>query len=376
MSDLNRAVENIENAESDDQISDEDIEKVVEEAANIDLEAETAEKLRSVFSAENEDSTPEPEDESENESEDESEESAEDEGSTPEITDETEAKKENEVKDEKPAENPPLSDALYRAAIHRGWTEKEVDDFYDANPTLCVQTLSKIHESVNRSSKEFAALGRAQKMQPQPAQQAEKTTLQSETTTESLDIAKLRKEYPDDPIVDMIEVMQKNNMALQGKVDELAQQQYAPVQQQMSQTQLREQQLIQQQIEGFFASEEAQAYGDFYGSLPKDAKDWDSLTPGQKANRWAVIEMMDQIVTGAASLGQTMDIVDGMRRAHLSVSEPLREKVIRDKIVKQVKKRSKSLSLKPSNAAKSSGNAKDGDDLVEITRQRLAKLNW
>ena len=63
------------------------------------------------------------------------------------------------------------------------------------------------------------------------------------------------------------------------------------------------------------------SYEDFYGTLPKDAVIWDSLSPGQKMNRWAVVEMMDQMIVGATTLGREMKIDEALNLAHLSVTE-------------------------------------------------------
>lgn len=354
-------------------IEDGEIDEVVDETAEAELEAKTAARQAELFGepTEEEDSTPEPE----------VEEPAEDETPTPEPeVNEVEVKKDDEVvaKDgdadkgeEESDETPPLSEAYYRAAIHRGWKPEDVDDLYKNNPELCNRTLGNIYESVNRSSKEFAALGRAHKVQQQTPQPAAQPAPQPAPQSD-VNLVKLREEYPEGPLVDMVETLQRQNRDFQSKLDELSRQP-APA---ISQVQQREAQLTRQQIEEFFESEDIKQYTDFYGTVPKGTiEPWkEVLTPGQLANRWGVVEMMDQIVTGATAFGQEMTVVDGMNRAHLSVSEPIRETVIREKIKKAVVKRNSGITLEPSNAVTSEPKIKTEKDLEAVTEERLRKL--
>ena len=92
-------------------------------------------------------------------------------------------------------------------------------------------------------------------------------------------------------------------------------------------------------------------------------------------NRWAVVEMMDQMIVGASALGREMKTDEAMNLAHLSVTEPIREKVIRESITAKVKTRSSNLSLKPSGTAQS-GQTKPqtGQELEDATATRLSKV--
>lgn len=314
---------------------------------------------------------------------------------------EAEAKAKEEVdKDDEPAEDadskakdedaekgkdkkkdiPPLSDAYYRAAIHRGFTPKDIEEMYVANPELTVRTLGNIYEAVNRSSKEFAAIGRAAKeavapkVDVQPEQQVE-----TKPEFKGLDIGQLRKDYPDEPMVDLVATMQEQNKALFDEAQALKATRSAPVTGQPSDVQVRaveqEAAAIEQQIETFFKADELKGYEDFYGTTPKDATTWDGLTPGQKMNRFTVIEMMDQMIVGARTLGRELKIDETLNLAHLSVTEPIREKVIREGIKAKVTERGSNLTLKPS------GTAQPGDtkpqtkkELEEATTERLNKV--
>ncbi len=280
-------------------------------------------------------------------------------------------------KDEK-KDVPPLSDAYYRAAIHRGWKPEEIDEQYKANPELTVRTLGNIYEAVNRTSKEFASLGRAVKEQAAVAVKPEEK-LETKSEFKGLDIEQLRKEYPNEPMVDLVQTMQEQNKALFDEAQALKATRPAPATGQPSDAQVQaisqETAAIEQQIETFFRADELKGYEDFYGTVPKDVTVWDSLTPGQKMNRWTVIEMMDQMIVGARTLGRELKIDETLNLAHLSVTEPIREKVIREGIKAEVTKRGSNLTLKPS------GTSQPGDtkpqtkqELEEATIERLGKV--
>lgn len=291
----------------------------------------------------------------------------------------TKAKDEDADKgDKKKKDIPPLSDAYYRAAIHRGFKPEEIDELYKANPELAVRTLGNIYEAVNRSSKEFAALGRAAIKTAAPVVKTEET-VETKAEFKGLDIEKLRKDYPDDPVVDLVQAVQEQSKASFDEVQELKATRSAPVTGQPSDVQVRatnqEAHAIEQQIETFFKADELKGYKDFYGTLSKDATDWSGLTPGQKMNRFTVIEMMDQMIVGARTLGRELKIDETLNLAHLSVTEPIREKVIREGIKAKVTERGSNLTLKPSGTAQPTDTKpQTKQELEEATTERLDKV--
>ncbi len=302
---------------------------------------------------------------------------------------------EEKAKDEEPdksgeqEEVPQLSDAYYQAAIRRGWSQEDIKELYEANPKMAVKTFSNIYETLNRSSKEFADIGRAQKQMAEEAAKApaaSETTGKAEETSEykGLDINQLRKDYPDDALIDLIEGQQEQSKILYDEVQTLkttkpvqASGQPAGLTPEQQRAFEQETAAINQQIEGFFKGDELKGYTDFYGTVPKGDVEWVALTPGEKANRWEVIKMMDDLIVGAKYFGREMKIDEAMHLAHLSVSEPLREKVIRENIMKSVETRSKSITLKPSSTAKLENNKPTNtQELEDVTESRLAKLSW
>lgn len=275
---------------------------------------------------------------------------------------------------------PQLTDGYYRAAIHRGWKPEEIDELYKANPELCTRTLGNIYEALKRSNNEFAQLGRSHKNR-KVEEAAVETTLSEKVEYEKIDYSSL--EDIDPSALAIIKSMDKQGEKLFNQVQEFQQTKPAQNTEQPSgyaESRVEQQEVaaIQQQIEGFFKGDEIKPYSDFYGELEKDAATWDNLEPGQKANRWAVIEMMDDMMVGARMNNRDMKIGEAMQLAHLNISENQRVKVIREEIKADVVKRNKSLSLKPASADRTVVPSKPGDmkELVATTAERLSKLSW
>ena len=297
----------------------------------------------------------------------------------------SEAKDEDSEKGkDKKKDTPPLSDAYVRAAIHRNWTEEDIKEQYAANPELTVRTLGKVYEEVNRASQEFAAIGRARiKAETEPAAQPKEES-EKKSEFKGVDIEALKRTDVDPDVIEIMKAMDQQNKLQFDELQELKVSRSASATGQPSglseeQTQAINQKAaaIEQQIETFFKADTLKGYEDFYGELPKDATDWKGLTPGQQMNRWTVIEMADQMTVGASALGREMKTDEALNLAHLSVTENIREKVIREGIMAKVEKRSGNLSLKPSGTAQSGQTQpQTKQELEDVTAARLAKMKW
>lgn len=290
------------------------------------------------------------------------------------------AKDEDAEKGKKEEDVPQLPDAYYRAAIHRGMKPEEIEEFYQANPKLCVQTCGNIYEAVKRSNEEFATLGHAYKEREAAAKATPLKTATEAVKTEykGVDLEALDKSDIDPDAIAIIKTMDRQMRELhEARSVQTPEQPSGPTQQE-SRAATQEVAAIQQQIENFFKADEIKVYKDFYGDLPKEAIDWAALSPGQKANRWAVIEMMDDLLVGAHINNRDMKIDEAMRLAHLNISESQREIVIREKLKTDVTKRSKGISLKPSSTNKSDKKTspQTEQELIETTQERLNKLSW
>ena len=299
---------------------------------------------------ETEDSTSESESESEPEVKDEDKEQTEETDETEDSTleDETEdstsdTESEPGVKDEDKEQTESkieLPDAYYRAAVHRGWKPEEIKEFFGASPELAKRTFANIYEGVNQSSKEFADLGRL-KLEQQ--RQPEKTKESPDTSSKGVDVDKLRETYgKEEPLVDVIVEMQKQNKLLVEQNEKQASQQQTRVSD-------KELKVIGEQIDDFFADDDLKLYEDFYGpgkNATGGMTQPNELTPGNRANRAALLELGDQLIAGTALQGREMSVSEALNLAHLSITAPIKEQKIRESIMSKVVKRSKSITLK------------------------------
>ena len=281
----------------------------------------------------------------------------------------------------KPAEDKKgILDAHYRAAIHQGWSDDDIKTLYKANPALAEKTFAKLLDTTNRLSREFSAIGRAKLQvsksdaQPEPARKTEPT----KPEFKKVDIEKLRKQYDDDAIVDVVAQMQDQIEQLHEEASKRPEPASDPqAQERVIRAKVQEEAAMEQQIGQFFGGSDLKGYNEFYGKVLKNSSDWNNLSIDQKKNRMDVLNMADQIIIGAEAQGRDMSIDDALNLAHLSISEPVREKVIRETIKTKVVKRAKSLTLKPSGkAAVKNDGPKTAQELIDITTERLNNVKW
>ncbi len=263
------------------------------------------------------------------------------EDSTSETETETESKdKDGDTETEQTESKIELPDAYYRAAVHRGWKPEEIKEFFGASPELAKRTFANIYEGVNQSSKEFADLGRL-KLEQQ--RQPEKIKESPDTSSKGVDVDKLRETYgKEEPLVDVIVEMQKQNKLL-------VEQNEKQTSQQQTRVSDKELKVLGEQIDGFFADDDLKLYEDFYGpgkNATGGMTQPNELTPGNRANRAALLELGDQLIAGTALQGREISVSEALNLAHLSITAPIKEQKIREDIMSKVVKRSKSITLK------------------------------
>lgn len=282
------------------------------------------------------------------------------------------------VKDDEKA----LPDAFKRAAIHQGWKDKDVDEFFEANPDSALRTFENIYNSTNNLSRKYGDLGRAHR-QAEAAKTA-KDAGEKKVDFVGVDIAKLKESGVDlDPAVEAILTAQNKQLEAVTKTVNDISTTHKPVEvvnREAARHKVSADATVEQQIRNFFEIDSMAPYKKFYGDLDLSMS-WEDLTAGQKENRFRVIEQADLMVAGAAMQGQEMKVDEALGLAHLLVTEPVRERIIRDNIKSQVVKRTKSMVLKPS-GKKVGSNVSDSADgkpqsrkeLESKTEQRLAKV--
>ncbi|MCK5615803.1 hypothetical protein KAR91_78795 [Candidatus Pacearchaeota archaeon] len=310
-------------------------------------------------------STPEPEDGSELEGDGQAEPEEKPDGSTPEA----------ETKDEIP-------DAYIRAAIHQKWSQKDVDELVESNPELARRTFENCYNSVVQASRDFSEIGRAkieldrQQADVQTAPQTATEVVEDSNTTAL--IAKLQKEYPDDPLIDVVVA------GLKSKPKPV---QTQPVSQQQQGYEVATARhnaaanaAIDQRVNSFFGADDMKLYDKFYGKLelgqiPED------LSNGQQQNRLAVLQEAEFIMAGHGVRGQKIEVEQAMERAHLIVTEPIRTQIVRDSLKATATKRKKSMTLRPSESKRSSDNMntdsskpRNKRELEQSVQQHLNKV--
>lgn len=292
---------------------------------------------------------------------------ADDSDSTPDDEDENKSAEGDTDADDKPA----IPDNYYRAAVHQGWEPEDIQELYDANPDLALKTLKKLHEDTNKVSQVFAEKGRLAAQQQQTQIQSQQQPQQPVVVqTQQVDMNKLKEQYENDPFGAMAELIK----ATVGQQQQQQPQQQEPQQPTVNQLSIEEQFAAYTDVVNFFKDKSMADYEVLYGT------DVNNLTPGQKANRSAVTETADAIIDGMLLEGKQISNTDALMRAHLIVSAPVAEQVVRNKLVKSAKKREKGMTLRSSKTKSPTPKLKRGEKSTEQrvseAQARLDNMQW
>jgi hypothetical protein len=250
-----------------------------------------------------------------------------------------------------------IPDAYIRAAVHHGLKKEDVDEMVKSNPESAMKLLESCYLSVNNASREWSELGRA-KIEAECAkttQTATEAVEQEDPATTAL-IAKLRKEYTDDPLIEtVIKGLESKPKSVQQPVSQ-QQQNYEVA---TARANVAGNLAIDQRVNAFFSADTMTPYEKFYGKLelgqiPED------LTNGQQLNRLTVLQEAEYIMAGHGARGQKIEVEQALEKAHFIVTEPIRKQVIRDGLKATAMKRKKSMTLRPSDSKRSSDNMNTG----------------
>ena len=233
-----------------------------------------------------------------------------------------------------------LPPAFLRAAIHRGWKEEDVTEFYRTNPEAAMKTFQNCYLDVNNATREWALLGKA-KLQRDSVLNAPIAPAKIEV----VDIAKLKSEYDLDP--GTIAVLEAQNR----QIETLNAQPVQPVQP-VYQAPVGPDPNIELEIENFFKSANLSDYSEFYGTVAL-GQDWSDLSSGQRSNRWKVLEQAHLVMLGSEAMGRSINPLEALERSHMVVSEPIREQAIRNKLKKTATKRKNSMTIRPTAGTRS-----------------------
>ena len=243
-----------------------------------------------------------------------------------------------------------IPESYMRAATHHGLKKEDVDDMVKSNPESAMKLLESCYLSVNNASREWSELGRAkiEAERAKVAPTATETVAQEDPKTTAL-IAKLRKEYVDDPLVEVV-IKELEKPVQKTQPVPQAQQNYETA---TARANVAGNLAIDQRVNSFFSADTMKPYGKFYGKLelgqiPED------LANGQQLNRLSVLQEAEFIIAGHNSRGQEIEIEQAMEKAHFIVTEPIRQQVIRDNLKATATKRKKGMTLRPSDSKRSS----------------------
>jgi len=311
--------------------------------------------------------TPEPEPDPEPESD------PQPEGDEPEPEPEPESEPEpaGDEPEAEPADEHALTAAEVRAAIHTGWTQEDIDELAEANPGLAKKTCAKALESQNNLSKKFSELGKTQATKEEPAVPA--TPAPAPQPKSAIDFTALEKEYENDPIVGVLKQVVEQNQNLAAEIGTLRE--AGPrADDAVAKAQAQHDAAVAQQIDSFFERPDVAEYKDTYGEVEKGSKDWDNLTQGQIKKRYEVAEQANLIMLGAEKQGVEMPLEEAFERAHLLVTEDVREQTIRKSIKAKAVKRQKSLTLEPTGSKKVASKVKTMAEVEANAERMLQKL--
>ncbi len=254
-----------------------------------------------------------------------------------------------------------LLDAYYRAAIHQDWTPDEIKEFFEATPELAVKTFAKLHESTNKLSSEFARIGRIKPDDGKNKSVVKTATEATEETNDDSHLAALKEQYGDDSAV----VLMMTSM--QTRLD-AAEAEKRPTQEEVAEPSPQAKVAVKQ----FFSDPAMKPYADFYGT----GEDADQFTQGQMKHRWEMLDMADVIIRGAAAQGLEMEADEAMDKAHMLVTNDMRESAIRTELKAKIVKRANGMTFKPAStkSVKTDDGPKTEKQLEDKVAAGLSKI--
>ena len=271
-------------------------------------------------------------------------------------------------------DEPVLSDAYRRAAIHQGWKPEEVDELFEQNPELADRTFRNLYESTNSLSKQFAELGRASKESSKPVLDE---SGKKRFAYERMDIEALEKDDPDNPLIPLVRSLDGSLAGLADASNVMYDKmQTSSVDIEAARAKATGDRAVAQVLDDFFRADDMKAFVGLYGTLAPGETDWTAnLTGSQLTKRMELIETAEQIKAGAYAQGKDMDVKVALDSAHLLGSQDYQEQAIRGRIKSEVKKRAKSLSINPKDSkreTKPEGAAATREELVTSVEGSLA----
>jgi hypothetical protein len=259
-----------------------------------------------------------------------------------------------------------LPAAYHRTAKARGWTDEEIANFHKADPGLAIKTFERMHESRTKEINEWAELGRKSRTPapgasaspaPSPAAPAAPST----GALKPINVAEMVEKYGNQELIEAL--AGPLNQAIEALTPIIAE-----TQRSRDTAKQTAQESLNKTVQDFFTGKDMASYKAVYGTTPA------SLTAEQVDMRSKVLETADALIAGAAFQGRQLDVNEALVLAHDSVASGVKETVIRDAIRKDVTKRGKGITLKPTAQGRraTGGAPRDRQELLTRTEDRLA----
>ena len=276
-----------------------------------------------------------------------------------------------EVKDDKEKEHV-LPENYFQAMRHVGWEPERIKETFEKDPEQALKDFKFYHDSQNYITQQTSDLGRTQKAATERATE-EAVKKEEKSEFKGVDLKAVEDEFGEDnpAAVAIIKAMNDSQKVMYDEIQSLKQQQ---VQQQGPSD---EERTIWNTIVTHFDSDNMKGFGEFYGKI-EDGRNWEqSLTGAQLQARMKVIHEADAYHAGMKLQGKDVEFSEALRRAHLVVSAPIQETILREELHGKIKKRSKGITVKTSGrkaAADTSKEDKSEGGLISRTQQRMKKV--
>ena len=262
-----------------------------------------------------------------------------------------------------------------QTALRLGMSEDKVKDLFDKDPEFMITALKELHAGENKLSAQYAQMGRA--VQKDKIAKQEHTANDDEPSPKSfVDLKKLRGRFDDDDeeaatlIEGIVKPLNDALVKMQSKLDARVQPDGQPAYNQ------QEELAIQSEVNNFFDNDQLKDFREYYGTVKPGQDPRVVLTGAQFNHRGDVCSQGNFIRIGADVSGQQLTISDVLHRAHLQLTEPMREEMIRENISSKIKKRASGLSLKAGKKKVPDGSPEEDPvkQLEVTTKARLKKV--
>lgn len=294
-----------------------------------------------------------------------------------EVKDEEKEVKDDEIKDEQKEikddekKEYVLPENYFQAMRHVGWEPERIKEKFKEDPEQALKDFKFYHDSQNYITQQTSDLGRTQKAATERATEAA-TKKEEKPEYKGVDLKAVEDQFGEDnpAAVAIIKAMNESNKVLYDEVQSLKQQRVE------QQGPTDEQKIIWNTIVTRFDSDDMKPFGKFYGTVEKD-KNWDqSLTGAQLQARMNVVKEADAYQAGMALQGKEVSYDEALKKAHLVISAPIQETIIRNELHGKIKKRSKGITVKSSGrkAADDTSKKNPEKNLLNKVKQKMKAI--